>query len=78
MSHAVRFSTGVFFYLFHSLSWGHPRAPGKEFADAGPSTMELVEPRALGRREEEEEGGIWCICESKEPWRREGTFTCCP
>lgn len=59
--------------MFHSLSWGNPRAPGKALADAGPSAMELGEPRALGRVEEQAEGGIWCICESKEPQRREGT-----
>lgn len=30
MSHAVRFSTGVVFHLFHSLSCGDPRAPSTE------------------------------------------------
>lgn len=78
MSHAVGFSTGVVFYLFHSLSWGDPRAPDKELADAGPSAMELEEPRALGREEEEAERGTWCIRESKEPRRREGTSVCFP
>lgn len=76
MSHTVEFSTEVFFYLFHSVSWGEPKAPGKELADAGPSAMEWREPRAQGRVEEQTEGGIWCFCESKEP-RREGTSACC-
>jgi len=70
MSHAVGFSTGVFVYLFHSVSWGELRAPGKELADAGPNAMELGEPGALGRVEEQAEGGLWSICESKEQQRR--------
>lgn len=37
------FSTGAFFCLFHRLSWGNPRAPGEELADAGPSAIELWE-----------------------------------
>lgn len=56
---------------------GGPRAPGEEFADAGLSAMELGDPRALGRVEEQAEQGIWCICERKEPQRREGTSACC-
>lgn len=65
---SYKLCSGVF-YLFRSLSWGDPRGPDKELADG--------EPRALGRVEEKAEGGMWCICESKEPWRREGPSACC-